>query len=69
MTRIEAREAISEIRNALVTANKLNTSFEFEDALVLATRLIFYLRKLEKEIESLRFGREPLPLPKADDSF
>ena len=46
MTKTEASEAIYQIRQALVLANKLYpNNKEFEDALVLATRLIFYFKK------------------------
>ena len=46
MTKTEALNAIYQIRQALVLANKLCPSNkELEDALVLATRLIFYFKK------------------------
>jgi len=46
MTKAEAFDAIYQIRQALVLANKLYlNNKELEDALVLATRLIFYFKK------------------------
>jgi len=45
MTRLEAILAAHEIQCALVLANKWHTCEEFEEALTLATRLIFFLRE------------------------
>jgi len=46
MTKTEALDAIYQIRQVLVLANKLSpNNKELEEALVLATRLIFYFKK------------------------
>ena len=46
MTKTEALEAIYQIRQTLVLANKLYpNNKDLEDALVLATRLIFHFKK------------------------
>jgi len=46
MTKTEALEAIYQIRQTLVLANKIYpNNKKLEDALVLATRLIFYFKK------------------------
>jgi len=46
MTKTEVSDAIYQIRQALVLANKLYlNNKELEEALVLATRLIFYFKK------------------------
>ena len=48
MNKREAAEACYDIRSCLALANKLYPCVPFEDALVKATRLIFYLRGRKK---------------------
>ena len=54
MTKKEAVEAMYDVRNALVMVNKFHTCDDFKDALVLATRLILYLKKNPRECISTK---------------